>query len=376
MKFEFPRLFDVEIHHHYYTTKISRDFVITPTRACQSLMRDYELLFRTTARGFSVYYAREEMNAGPSHPLKPIEENVKFSFMLRSRKRYLLNFSNLPLDIPSGAIYYMNNLNDNIQQDALLLTADANSEFLTALDAIEFKPLVFQHRFESQNPSAEIEILDEHSNTVIQKTVGAVDGEFNHRVDLRRREPGRYTLYIEGAPEDRFYAGDERIGRDIFALIDIYHHDNVSESYRFTDPLNNHTPLPKTYVVKIDNRKTFWKYYLVLKYRLNDQTPEEWPADWPGNWTIAIPSDPPIAIGPRVDEIRTMADGALATPFVSDVELPMLEKPVKGIRLESSNGNGNSGGIREIENLPNPSAASITPDDSDNKIYSEVFVYV
>ena len=66
----------------------------------------------------------------------------------------------------------------------------------------------------------------------------------------------------------------------------------------------------------------------------------------------------------------------LAVPFVSDAELPLQQAPINGVQLKRSNGAGNGSGIREIENLPNPSVTSIVPNDSENKIYSEIFIYV
>ena len=159
-------------------------------------------------------------------------------------------------------------------------------------------------------------------------------------------------------------------------MINIYRDDSVPAAYQFTDPAQQHTVVPKTYRLEIDKRKTFWKYYVALKYRLKNQTPNDWPTDWPADWEIVYATDPAVHIKPDAGKIKTLTDGTLAVPFIADTALPLQEAPIKSVQLKKTGPGTNTSGIREVDHLPNPSVNTIVPDDSDNKIYSEVFIYV
>ena len=376
MQVRFEKMFAVEIFHQFYESGISEDFNIIPLNRCAALLKDYGLLFHGTAGGFALSYATVRDQEGLLHPLKPIEENVRFSFGLQPKNPHLINYSDLPLIRQTDQIYYLNNLNDNQQNNLLLLSSSDTSEFISQQDVLPLKPLVFPYGFETGNASVFMEIHDEWSNPVIQKTVAVVEDRFYDLVDLRRKGPGKFTLSIDGVPKEQFYASDELAGKNIFGLIDIFCDDSVPSAYQFTDPSRDHDVLPRTYVVKINNRKTHWKYYLVLKYRLKDQSPADWPDDWPDDWAIEYPPDASVNIAPQIGELKTMGDGTLAVPFISDATLPLQQKPIKGVKLKRVNGHGKNSGIREIENLPNPAVTSVVPDDSENRIYSEIYVYV
>ena len=203
-----------------------------------------------------------------------------------------------------------------------------------------------------------------------------VDGKFNYLVDLSKHKPGKFTLYIDGVQKEQFYASDELVGESIFGLIDIFRDESVPPEYQFTNPSQNHDVVEKSYTVEINNRKTFWRYYVVLKYRLKDMEPEDWPEDWPNEWSIECPSDPPQTVDPQPGNVKTVGDGMYAVPFVFEEELPLQQDPIKEIKLKRANGNVDGSKIKNIDNLPNPSIATIVPDVSLNRVYSEIFVYV
>lgn len=372
----YKELFRIILSHHYYTSGRCADIRIRPTAHCRQLLKDYGLLGVETAEGFAVHYPAV---AGPSNqlmPLKPISESVGFSFMLQSENPYLINFSELPLDINSSAIYYFNNLKTNVQDGNLLLSADSGSPFVSRLDTIELRPQQFNYRADQGTASANIEIRDAWDRILLQETVLVVEDVLNYRINLRRRSPGQFNLLIDGVSKLRFYADDELVGRRVFGLINIYRDDSVPSAYQFTDPAQQHTVVVKTYRLEIDKRKTFWKYYVALKYRLKNQTPDEWPNDWPADWQIVFSPNPAVHIEPDVGKIKTLTDGTLAVPFIANTALPLQEAPIKSVQLKKTGPGPNASGIREVDHLPNPSVKTIVPDGSDNKIYSEVFIYV
>lgn len=360
MKIQFDKLFEVEIYHNYYSSGISQDFLIEPTIACQNQLKDYGLIFRQTGKGFAVFYEVAENGGGIHHPLKPIVEDAKFSFLLTSRNPYVINYTNLPLATQSNQMYYLHNLNNNQQNNQLLLTSDATTEFLSEHDLIELRSQFFQYRFESSNIYSEIEVIDELGKTVLQERVAIVEGLFDYPVNLTGYTPGKFIIKIDGIQKLEFYADDTLLSKKIFGVINIFRNDIVPVAYRFTDV--NGAVTKKTYSAKLDRRFTFWKYYVVLKYRSNIAAAD-----------LSIGRDDPAIVFTR-QPVITLSDGTNAVPFVSNNTQPLQQEPIGNIKLVKSN--GSSSGMFEIENLENPSVSSITPNPPENKIYSEIFVYV
>lgn len=359
MKIQFDRLFHVEVLHNYYKSGKGDEFVIEPSSTCQSLLQNYGLLFKKVPYGFLVLYEYEGDKNNP-YPVKPIENDLKFTFTLSLKKPYFINYSALPLDSEQDQIYYGHNLNDNPKNSKLLLTSDMISGYLTGSDRIYLRPQVFQYTFKSSNSKISVEIVDELNNSVYKKNVSVFEGIASFPVDLRSYRPGKFTLKIDGVQELVFYADSELIGKNIFAIVEIFKNSSVPSAYRFTDTNNN--VVEKTYTLRIDKRSTYWKYYITLKY--NSQIAPE-------DLSIAHP-DPLVGFTRQVTEL--LPDGLSAAPFLSDTELALVDEPVRSIQLHKAGSNGNA--IVLIDHLPNPSVMYLKPDNTDNKIYSEIFFYV
>lgn len=372
----YKKLFEIKLSHRYYTSGQCADIRIKPTPRCGQLLKDYGLLCVETAEGLTVRYPAV---AGPESqlvPLKPVSESISFSFILQSENPYLLNFSDLPLNASPSAVYRFDNLAANVHEGKLLISADGDNPFVSALDAIELRPQQFNYRADHGTALAAVEIRDAWDLTLVQDTVPVLEGALNYRVDLRRNLPGAFNLLVDGVPQLAFYADDQLTRRNVFGLINIYRDDRVPVAYQFTDPVQQHAVLPKTYCLVFNRRMTFWKYYVALKYRLKNLTPDKWPKDWPDDWKIIYTPDPSVDIAPDAGNVKTLTDGTLAVPFTADAPLPFQETPIKNVQLKKTGPGANASGIREIDHLPNPSVRSIVPDASDGKIYSEVFIYV
>ncbi|NOZ26268.1 MAG: hypothetical protein GXO94_09300 [Nitrospirae bacterium] len=356
MRSEFRTLFEVEILHNYYKSGVSGDFRTEPSTSCLGTLEDHALLFRRTAGGFAVMY--ETSGEGTTEPLKPLNGEIKLSFILTAENPFLLNYTDLPLQSPSAHIYHLHNMNDNQQDGDLLLTSGTSTAYVSTEDRLELRPRYFRYSADSAGPSSEVEIRDERGRLIHGETVRVMNGKLEFPVDLRRREPGRFSLGIDGTTALEFYASDELAGRGAFGVIEIFVNDDVPPSYRFTAQGGGVTG--KRYSVKFDRRRTYWKYLVVLKYR-KDAAPEDLSVSYP---------DPAVTFGR--EELQTLSDGTKAVPFVSNVPLPMQSEPVKGIQLKKDGGNG----IFEIENLPNPSVRLVRPGIPDDRVYSDIYVYV
>jgi hypothetical protein len=367
MSIRFDKLFEVVIRHSFYTSGVSEDFQVTPTCLCAAQLRRHGLLFRTTARGFTVLYEAVVDGEGSPHPRRPIGDHVTFSFRLRPRNPSLANYSDLPWENPAQQLYRLTNWNDNRRDSVLLLNDGDGGAFLSRHDVAEKTPLVFPVTSPSDKPAVKVEIHDDASRAgfgapLLAKMVPVHKGVAQHTVDLRGHGPGRYVVFVDGVLWRRCYASDEIMGENVFGVVDMARHDRVPSAYQFTDPAHGHDVCAKTYTMKINNRKMLWRYLVVLKYR-PDIEPEQ--------LSIVRRSDG-AKFDPDPGPPQQRADGTKVVPFTLHEPLPFCEKPLPGLQLKRTDGNG--GTKTEIENLPNPSPRALGA--LGGQYCAEVFVYL
>ncbi len=360
-RIEFDTLFRVDIFHRYYADPadpgdrgVSADFRIEPTAECQRLLSDLGLRFRPFAGGLAVYYEKEA--SGNPHPLREISAPVKFSFKLCGENPYLMNYSDLPHNVPPGSRFYLHNLNKSVPAaPSSSLRLNAAGDYLSAADLLPYKPQFFQYEEASTAAFADVTITDISGTTIRTGRVAVTEGILIYPVDLREQEPGQYALHIDGAERQRFYAGDEAARQPLFGVIDIFHHPDVSASYRFVEP--NGDISAKTYTLDINRRATTWEYRVVLQHREN--------AD-----NLAIEAPAALGVSFAKGAATLLPDGRQAVPFVSSAPLPLRKKPLKNIVLKET------GGSELVANLPNPAIYALTTRPGDSNVYSEIYIYV
>ncbi|MCB9351334.1 MAG: hypothetical protein H6573_28110 [Lewinellaceae bacterium] len=123
MEFVYQRLVELRIWHDYFSSedlipeRAPRDyevnflFDIQPSDDTRKLLANYRLLWRQTPYGILI---GTEIKAGnPTQTLIKIEEKLKFAFVLSLKDPYLLNYSNLPLDLNEPRLYVFDNFSGN-----------------------------------------------------------------------------------------------------------------------------------------------------------------------------------------------------------------------------------------------------------------------
>ncbi|HWR89715.1 MAG TPA: hypothetical protein VN260_05615 [Dissulfurispiraceae bacterium] len=360
MRIQFGKMVEVRFSHRFFDGAGGEVFDLQPTRECRKHLANYGLLFKKIQDGFVLLYETTNGGGGALHPLKPIDSSLTFSFVVLPMSPHIVNYSDMPMDGLPGFIYRLHNLQNNQQQGELLLTADIQKPYLSAADRIALNPLSFRYTFQSLQPSVLLEVLDSLGATVQSHFVNTTDGAGICAIDLRSRGPGMYTIRLDGQETLEFYGNDEMAPLNALSVIDIFCGSRVPAPYRFLNDAFD--VVKKTYTVRVDARRTFWKYYVVLKYRRTVD---------PGDLSIHHP-------GPGIQFTRlpvlTLGDGSTAVPFVSNQSLPLALRPVKGISLKKKNGGG--GGPLEIQDLANPSAATLVPGSGGTEAYSEMYIYI
>ncbi len=361
MSNKFTNLFSVDFKHNYYTDERNSDFHITPTLSCMELLKDFGMLFRETVEGFTVLYP-EFHDGDKDIPFKPIDINLKFSFMIKSRNPYFLNISDLPLNISSSKIYYFNNLTENTDDGALYLASDLSNRFISDTDRMSVKPQAFHYVFDSVETSSLVEVLDEANRVVFSEKVFPVEEVYQCFVNLAKFPPGRFVLKIDDVQSLVFYASNELYKTPVFGIIDIFKNDIlVPESYQFVNPVDSKNVSPKNYRVYINNRKTFWRYNVILKYN-KEYKPHRLSVKHPVRGTKF-----------NKNGVQSLPDGTSVVQFESKEQLSLLEKPVKGIKLRRKVQGKKE---VEIENLPNPNIKFLNPDLENDKVFSDILIYI
>lgn len=375
-------LFKLQYFHEFYKNKddqythLDEDIKIVPTQQCMREMQNQGLLFRSTPGVFSVLFqAYKEDNQ--VQPLVPLTEPRKFSFQVFSLNPYIVHYSALPLEGKEQGIYYLSNLQNNIQNrdgiDELLLVKDTLDPYLSSLDEIRLKPSRFIYSFKHVGDTATLSLLDHQSNTVYSEILDKLDDgattpekNFSTALDLSALGTGVYTLRIGTQDIEVFYLDDALVGKKPFGLIDIYYHPDVPADYQFADAQG--VVSSKTYTLRFNHRETVWKYLVGLKYR-HDIDPQD----------LEIVSDVFPATFTRHSSFK-LADNTTVIPFDSgSTTLPLKKEPVKGIKLKRTiaghgSGSGSGGGSTEETPLPNPQISNIKT--GSGKVYSEVYFYV
>lgn len=353
MRIEYNMAFQVDISHGYFGE--AADFIAAPTLECALKLKDYALVFKNTRNGFAVFYEAAIDDSGKVKPKRPIEREEVFAFALISPDPHFLNYTKLPLEAPFGGIYRLTNLSGNVKDGALILSSDITSDCVTGMDRILLKGRFFYHAVKTQNASVRAEVKDSLGKTVFDEELGAQEGVCNCPVDVRGFCPGLFSLHIDGKKEFDFYASDELVRKSAFGVVDVFKSAGVPDAYRFTDTGSD--VAKKKYEIRFERRSTFWRYYVVLKYRQNISGPE-----------LSIKSSSPAVSFTSLGK-KTLSDGSAAFVFVSDAELPLQKAGINGVRLEKPGADA-----FKIENLPGASVTSITPEGG--KVFSDIYVYV
>ncbi|MBN1301233.1 MAG: hypothetical protein JW995_08435 [Melioribacteraceae bacterium] len=358
METVFDELFSVVISHNYYDDDKCPDFKINPTQLTNIQLKNRSLLFRKITNGFKIL--AQVQKTGSSTPLTRLESNQKLSFILQQNNSYFSNFTELPFSSGSYQIFHLSNKNNNLQNSRLLLSASAADKYVSGSDLVNVKSMAFTYKQTSSGTNAIVTVVDIDGSIIMSETAEVSEGAFSCFIDLRSYQPGRYKLYADGILKLDFYADDYVLAQKVFAVADIYLDENVSASYELLDSNGNISA--KEYYIYFNSRKIHWKYLVALKHRSNVD-PDDLSIDYPDS-TNAFTRQTAI----------TLSNGLTAVPFISNIEIPFSENPIKGIKLKKSSVNG--GGTFENDNLPNASIRNIKPDITNDKVYSEIFVYI
>lgn len=255
---EYKKLFNVVIHHTFYTSEVSRDFDIVPTRDTLSFLKNNRLLFRKDDTGFRVLYQSETNSALPFIPFGGFD--LKFEMELKNKNGFQ-NFTDLTETIPgpdkefvSGNLVYFSNANQT-----------GNNLKYAIIDLL--KPVSFTYNFPQPGTVStdvgQLVITNEASVDVTPTypdpdTIQAdSNGKISYPIDFTSMPAGLYTFATTvnniTPMVQKIYIDSSLIRNSIFGLIKI----KVVDSATF--------PGNRQYGAEFVKRETKWRYKIVLK---------------------------------------------------------------------------------------------------------------
>jgi hypothetical protein len=368
MRTVYRPLIQVHLRHSFYTSGRSlHDFTVEPSRLTRRLLADHGFIFRRIEDGWAIY-CEIEPDSDPWRLLRPLEDQaLRMVFLLQPANPYLSSISDLPSYRPGRSVFYLSNLRDD-QEDGRLLLGDSNDHNGARIGqpARLVTGSTFTYSFADPVDQAELSVVDLFGNEVLTESVSTLEKVWEHRLDLGRLIPGRYTVKCDCDGDN--CGGDVAIYHDpeIFsdrplAVVEILSRtdtltedgtDHVPDDYRFLD--GDLLTKGIHYTLQLERRATIWRYVIAKKYSTNGFDLK----------SLSIVANPPVDFHRLVEPEN---DRAI---FTSNDLLPLMEARRDLVLKADSN---------HIRDLPSPTAT--TPLKADEGVVvgsyvSEKYLYV
>lgn len=332
MPIQYASLFELRLHHDYFTAGDCRVVDILPAPSTARLMQ--QLSIRQVARDYGAeFFYSTDATAGS--PLQSINEPIRLSFFLRPTDARFLNYTDFPLTEREDHISYFTNLNAAANQ-ALVFKANGSQR-------IPVRAVL---------PLEGSEVKDELGNVVSES-------------EYPMNGAGVYsTEDADGLPV-RFAHGGDGWQRGHLALISIYLGDTGINGQHL---LSDGQVTPTTFTVAFSARATKWRYYIIDRSQDGYQHFQ----------LLDHGSEQPVSTSPPPLTTKTLPDGSEAVVLLSEELIPFRERPGLRFRLSMEATGGHT------SNIPLPSADanqlgradSGTTGAADTFFYSDLYVYL
>jgi|GEM_PF-2834040 len=373
----YKKLFNTVIAHDFYVDNISRkDLAVVPTQETMQALKNGNMIFRTSADGFRVFYRAED---GGGSFVDFSNLRLVFAVQLENIAAFL-NFTDLDDDTSeykAGKILYFTNAAD----------VQANELTYKLLDSL--RPAMFTYQFPKVTGvtgNVGKLVITGPDNTIVTPTYPDPDnipktsaGTFVYPIDFTGMQKGIYKFEtsIDGTPNkiETIYIDNELAKQKVFGIVDIKVINADDDSFP-PEPLSPSPPLPpvtesRVYTMRFVRRVTQWRYIVVLK------SPSVSPSA-----VLGIIDDVPQApygtlsftTNPLNDRI---VNGFPAKVFNSTVAtIPYFETPKKNLNIKKDPD------VEEplmptmvLKNIPGPPLQVVSA-DPENVNITEIYVYI
>jgi hypothetical protein len=390
LQIKYLELFSLSVRPLFYENQVCRkftttplpDLIIEPTPECREIMGRLDMVYRTIAgQGRFIVLSHIRVNSGGDNALRfPVRNGDKLSFRMTVQHPEWFNFNDLPVQQDPSRIYYFSNqLSDGgAPRDNLHISAAATG-VSGAHDLVKSSTSNYQfHHTGVVTPGT---AAVKHLLTgilVSPKNIVTQSGQSDLYFDLSALPSGKCTLLINAAEKDRFYYTGAAAPGPLFGIIEISLSALLDANYRTVEVDDVLAPARPLYTLQFNNRKTFWRYTIVMEKH--------------NPLYLAMLAMTPAEKNTFLDHFKIVTNDAAISftqvsvndtvfEFLSDNVVALQEKYLsssvagKGLRLTLKKNAGIAGDAVVRDYLPFPSTGSIDA-LNDPTIYSDIFLTI
>lgn len=347
------KLFSVQCRHDYFRNGLCGDLEFIPTEQTALAMRNYQLVFRPNATGFSVLYK----NTAPHlQPILRAPEDLKFVFQIRCTDHRFWHYTDVPFLPEFKALYFSNQQAAAAKSSERLLHAPGIAQHA---DIVSLRPKRFLLDAGSPVAPADVVVLNSDNKAVDWQSPGRPQTEkaSQFAIHLGHYPDGKYLLKVKGAKDVPIYAMDNPASR--MGMLEIFV-PGASESHRF---VQKGKLQEQQYTLHFQNRSTYWKYFL-LPIGREELSFSEVQVSMEGE-KLAF-SKPEAAV---------VGEGKQALVIESEKPIPLTESLSDTEKLEVKLKKGDRWLSRPVK-IEKPGIDMVKPDRQSKKIFSTVYAYI
>lgn len=324
MERKYKQLFDLTVKHTYYTSGYANDFVFSPTMQTAKDLSRYKLIARLKhavvghpeAYGLKTSYC--EVDGAPLIPITATD-NPSLVFGLNLKNTRFLNVTTEIPVLATREVFHFTNVGVTLAPTMSLVRT-----------SLRLRRKVFEFNFSltgTNKASATIEILNAANAVQAEYTqiLENVDGNYQALIDLNGLDDGIFsvrvlkTVGLTTVSTTKYYISDELTAMNPMAILDL----------KLT---NNTDLLTRKLEINFTRRSINWKYWVVY---LNPVA---------GAITVTkagVPfSEDVVPLATTMDTATKLSLEtqyplpAVVRLFVSDNPVPLIEEPIKDIKLK------------------------------------------
>lgn len=315
---------------------ISDLFTLVPTSDCSQTLKNLQWVYRSQPAGGDIFANVNQVGADDFATQVKIDSPYRLTFWLMVNNPYLTNFTNLPLITKLNPIYHFSNLSKNSikvwsqnqenqqlclsqplpnydpEKEAYSLgqlinhqgkireaikaikpvpstleeedwqTIEPTSQYVSELDQQIWQPGSQTRRLPNlqanQEFLLELKDINEQTTFILEDKVPETHPSGKHltiNLNFREQPPGLYQLTLNGNKIDEFVLINPLKAQKAWGLVEIVLNPNLeSQQFSFLDYQEQQTLIrPQTYVIRLKNRGTRWRYHHSKPHGFEDSNP-------------------------------------------------------------------------------------------------------
>lgn len=327
----YDKLLSIDLFHSFYNDGDCQDLTLAPTDECQILLRDQQLIFKSSPQGGTLLVTQKNTGTEAAPILEPrvnIAEETIFTFKLLLKNPEFLNITQLnQRDIKPFYTYILSNLPSASEtSDGTTRTIETHNGALSHPQPCVGK--TFRHQVKAGVNIVAVAVHNAANQKLFSIPCGVNATDIS--IEMHAYSEGIYQLHsIDSSgttvETQTYFVSDDYLSTHLFAFIQIHYRADI-----LADSEKQHA-----FTVNFANRSVDWKYTINVK-EISPLNPDNLDVN-----TLSI-HNPPTSFSKSVITVPPKS-----VTFSSDLPISLREQAYTGIQLRD-------GAEVLVEHLPNP----------------------